>query len=156
MDKMRSKNQTAGQLACFEYGDAPYDIHLEIRQVGADLLAAVTGGSRPHIGAVCLAEPAGAKHPVTGEATGGTKGDCSSVPASAGTDEQSPFVSVLSGQGHKDAVLAEMFASALCKKHGVNVCCTAGVHVDGATPDEIALMTENAKALLMEALDAYV
>jgi hypothetical protein len=64
----------------------------------------------------------------------------------------SPSVSLISGYGHKDAILAEMFAKGLCEKYGVNVCAAAGVHVDGAGKDEIDLMVKNAEALLALAL----
>jgi len=97
------------------YGEPPYDIHIEIRQAGADIVAAVTGGTRPHVGAVALADPSGVK--------------------------------VLQSAGHKDAVLAEMFAQSLYEKYRVNVCVSAGVHVDDATAEEIALLKANAKSL---------
>ena len=115
------------------YGEAPYDIHIEAKPVGGDVFAAVTGGTRPHIGAVALAEPAGALHPVTGEP----------VP-----DGGQIRVATLVSAGHKDMILAEMFALGLCEKYGCNVCVSAGVHVDGVGKEEIALMVENAKALL--------
>ena len=118
------------------YGEAPYDIHIEAWRVGADILAKVTGGTRPHIGAAALAEPAGAPHPVTGE------------PAPSGSCTMESAVSVLTAKDHKDAIIAEMFAKKLCEKYGVNTCVSAGVHVDGASREEIALMVENATALL--------
>lgn len=121
-------------------GSAPYDVHLEIRLAGEDILAAITGGTRPHIGAVCLAEPSGAAHPVTGE----------SAVAGAG---QSLKLQTMAAPGHKDAVLAEMFAAALCKEYGVRVCAAAGVHVDDASGEEIALMVKNAKELLEKVLE---
>jgi|GEM_PF-858869 len=150
------------------YGDAPYDIHIEAKAVGKDILASVTGGTRPHIGAAALAEPAGARHPVTGEPPSVTDGSRSVTgePKSGepkegspvlaantlGQDDPSPRVALLSAFGHKDALLAEMFARGLCERYGATVCAAAGVHVDDAGPDEIALMVENAKALLALAL----
>jgi len=137
------------------YGDAPYDIHIEAKAIGGDILASVTGGTRPHIGAVALAEPADARHPVTGDPLGGgTKGgdpslgDTYAQDAYSSQDANSPRVALLSAFGHKDALLAEMFAYGLCERFGTTVCAAAGVHVDGAGPDEIALMVENAKTLL--------
>ena len=130
------------------YGEAPYDIHLEARYIGEDILAAVTGGTRSHIGAVALAEPAGALHPVTGETI--RPSDSASAAEEPADCDDRPRVSVMDSAGHKDAVLAEMFASSLCALYEVNVCVAAGVHVDDAGKDEIALMLENAKALLDE------
>ena len=115
------------------YGDAPYDIHLEAWPAGGDIVASVTGGTRPHVGAVALAEPEETRHPVTGEPMGRGGGI---------------RVSALVSEGHKDAILAEMFARGLCENYGVRVCASAGVHVDGAGEKEIALLLENAKSLL--------
>jgi len=132
------------------YGDAPYDIHLEARGVGDDILAAVTGGTRPHVGAVALAEPPNAPHPVTGERqkSGSAKGDGSGIERNDPCVLPQCRVSTLSAEGHKDAVIAEMAAHRLCEKYGVSVCVSAGVHVDGASVEEIALMVDNAKTLL--------
>jgi len=104
------------------YGEPPYDIHIEVRSAGDDVFAIVTGGTRPHIGAIALAEPSG--------------------------------VSILQASGHKDAVIAEMFAKGLHEKCGVNVCVSAGVHVDDATSEEIALLIANAKSLLTYVCEA--
>jgi hypothetical protein len=109
-------------------GDAPYTIHAELTRVGDDFLCIVTGGIRAHIGAVCLADFA------TGQ----------------------PVCQTLSGVGHKEALPAEMFAKALCEHHGVNVVCTAGIHVDDASPGEIAKMMENATLLLDRLLKSKV
>jgi len=142
------------------YGTAPYDIHLEAKSAGNgnDIIAVITGGTRPHVGAVALAEPAFAAHPVTGEpdiaphpVTG--ERDITPPPSADEPGAKRPVpvsvpVASLSASGHKDAVLAEMFAKGLCERFGVNVCASAGVHVDGANQDEIALMVENAKKLL--------
>jgi len=125
-----SQTQGTSHIVC--YGEAPYDVRFEARPAGADIFASVTGGTRPHIGAVALAEPADASHPVTEEPVKRTSGK----------------VSVLTAEGHKDAVIAEMFAKKLCEKYGVNVCVSAGVHVDDASKEEIALLLDNLKALL--------
>ena len=144
------------------YGDPPYDIHLAAKKIGADILAAVTGGTRTHIGSAALAEPGGAVHPITGEpaCSCGEKnkpGESDQAAYCGGVIpddiEAGPRVSVLTAFGHKDAVIAEMFACGLCKKYGVTICVTAGVHVDGAGRDEIELMVENAKKLLAKLVD---
>ncbi|MDR0875995.1 MAG: hypothetical protein LBN12_07295 [Clostridiales Family XIII bacterium] len=109
-------------------GDAPYTIHAELTRVGDDLLCIVTGGTRPHIGAVCLADFA------TGQ----------------------PVCRTLAGEGHKEALPAELFAKALCEHHGVNVACTAGIHVDDASTDEIGIMMGNATMLLDRLLKVKV
>ena len=99
------------------YGEAPYTIRVETFLAGKDIIAVVTGGTRPHVGAVALADTV-------------------------------PVIRSLTSGRHKDAVLAEMFALGLQEKYGVNVCVSAGVHIDNASKEEIALMVENAKSLL--------
>ena len=116
----------------YSYGDSPYDIHLRIEFAGPDLVCTVTGGTDPHAGAVALAEPPETMHPVTGEPI----------------LRDGVSLSVLTGEGHKDAPIAEMFAKGLCEKYGVNVCVIAGIHVNGAGTEEIELLVNNAESLL--------
>jgi hypothetical protein len=113
-------------------------------RVGEDLLAVVTGGTRAHIGAVALAEPVSSAHPVTGEIP--RFENTADAPEETGAARL--HVPVLEAAGHKDAVVAQMFARALCEKYGVNVCCSAGIHIDGASAEAIALLVANAQALL--------
>ena len=179
-----SASSRTGDGSASSYGAAPHDIRLEVKYVGGDILAVVTGGTRPHIGAVALAEPADAPHPVTSTPTDASaiagKGSTPIAPSviasgertddkeslrnseaiqcQSSTTDQKPQkpparVSLLSAAGHKDAVLAEMFARGLCERFGVAVCATAGVHVDGASESEIALMVENAQELLKLAIE---
>jgi hypothetical protein len=112
-------------MISLEEGSPPYTVHADLMRVGSDFLCIVTGGTRAHIGAVCLADFA------------------------AG----SPVCRTLSGEGHKEALPAEMFAKALCAHHGVNVACAAGIHVDDATPDEIRIMMANAARVLERLLE---
>jgi hypothetical protein len=141
------------------HGNAPYDVHLQVMRIGEDLLGIVTGGTRAHIGAVALAEPAINAHPVTGEiphsknatecaAQGTAAFDKNATGNFNVTHEEKSLIPVLIAAGHKDAVIARMFAQALCQKYGVNVCCSAGIHVDNASSDEIEKMIGNAQALL--------
>jgi hypothetical protein len=123
------------------HGDTPYGVRLHKIWVGTDVRGIVTGGTRAHIGAVALAEPAANAHPVTGEIP------CSKEVFGEAL-ESNIHVSVLTADGHKDAIIAKMFAQALCQKYGVNVCCSAGIHVDGASSDEIERLVGNAQALL--------
>jgi hypothetical protein len=124
-------------------GESPYTIHAELTRVGDDLLCIVTGGTRAHIGAVCLAEPANAPHPVTG-----------AVRMQEGNADLTPIVRTLIGEGHKDGLPAEMFAEKLCAHYGVNVVCTAGIHVDGASQEQIGIMMKNVTRLLDRLLPA--
>ena len=122
-------------------GDTPYVINAELTRVGDDLVCIITGGTHPHIGAVAFAEPAISAHPVTG------------VMIERGSE---PFVRTLVGDGHKDALPAEMFAKALCLHYDVNVVCTSGIHVDNATQEEIGIMLKNLTGLLEKLLESNI
>lgn len=130
-----------GHRVIISEGDAPYTIKAELIRVGDDLVCLVTGGTHAHTGAVSLAEPAVTVHPVTGQKQ------------VRGSD---PIVNTIIGAGHKDALPAEMFSKALCRHFGVNVVCTAGIHVDDATQEEIDTMVQNAKSLLERLLDTDI
>ena len=122
-------------------GDTPYTINAELKRVGRDLVCIITGGTHAHIGAISLAEPAVSLHPVTGQKI--EKGN-------------EPIVRTLVGEGHKDALPAEICAKALCSHFDVNVVCTAGIHVDGATQEEIDIMMKNVKRLIEKLLESKI
>lgn len=78
------------------------------------------GGERPHIGTTVLAEP---RKSLSGEGF-----SCTS--------------SVLNLCGHKDDVLARDMAEAFCIRFQLPVCVCAGVHIDDATEEELAHLSE--------------
>lgn len=92
------------------------EIAVELRRCGDDLVAEVTGGAA-HIGCIVLAV---ARPSLSGDGSTG----CTS--------------SVLNAAGHKDEAVARPVAEALCRASGRTVACTGGVHVDDATPAQIA------------------
>jgi hypothetical protein len=138
-------SKPTGRGVSLSEGDHPYTIHAALTRVGDDLLCVVTGGTRPHIGAICLAEPADAVHPISGNVRG-----------QADIQNDMPIMRTLSGDGHKEGLPAEMFAKELCACYGVNVVCTAGIHVDDASQEEIGKMMENAARLLSRLLAAEI
>ena len=119
-------------------GKAPYVINAELINVGNDIVCILTGGTHAHTGAVSFAEPAVSTHPVTGEKI---------------ERSNEPVVRTLVGEGHKDALPAEMYAKALCEQYNVNVVCTSGIHVDNASKDEIEIMMNNITLLLKRLLE---
>jgi len=80
-----------------------------VREVGDDVVVAIGGGERPHVGCVVLAVP-------------------SSKP---GGTEHSPSVSVLTIPPHKEESIARPVAENLCRRLGRVTVVTAGVHEDG-------------------------
>lgn len=98
-------------------------VRVEVTAVGRDLLVMVTGG-QAHVGAVALAGP----EPGDGEAAG---------PAGGG---------VLVLMPHKEGPLALESARAIAVAAGCACVAAAGIHQEGATPQEIAAIVANARA----------
>lgn len=111
----------------FMTDEGRYDLVARVRCVGDDLLVAIWGGGRPHIGAVSMAQPrASLKDPSKLSAT----------------------ASVFTYVGHKEDMLAktasETLASALNKK----VVVTAGIHWDDMEEKGIKRVIKNCEILV--------
>lgn len=90
----------------------------ELQVVGDDLVIAVGGGERPHVGCVVLAQPrASAAH------SGGWSASCS----------------VLTIPPHKEEPIARGIATRLAEEFGRVTVVTAGVHDDDLGPAGIAV-----------------
>jgi hypothetical protein len=86
----------------------------------------VGGGTRAHIGSVALSQPR---------------------PSLSGDESASSTTSVLNLLGHKDDSLAVPLAEQICRRTGQAVVVTAGVHIDGARPEEIERLLANCRGL---------
>ena len=96
------------------------------QRAGQDVLVLVTGGEKPHIGAVAAATPR---------------------PSLADPSRLSATASVLAYVGHKEDELAKRLAEFLAGRLGVRVVVAAGAHWDGLTPEQIAQVGVNAHEL---------
>jgi len=99
--------------------DSPGGRYLEARvqEMGPDLVVAVGGGQRPHVGSVVLAQPVPSR-----------------IPGKAWTAS----CSVLTIPPHKEEPIARGIATRLAEAHGRVVVVTAGVHDDGLDADGVA------------------
>lgn len=79
-----------------------------VREVGADVVVAVGGGDRPHVGCVVLAFPTPGR----------------------GRDGFTPTTSVLTIPPHKEEPIARAIAERVCSLLGRVTVATAGVHED--------------------------
>lgn len=107
-----------------------FTLRMEILRMGKDLCVALHGGDTPHIGAVALAVP----HPGIGDKN---KTDAS--------------VSLLTVTGHKEDELARKIAYNLATEKDCTVSVSCGIHLDSATPKEIAEVLAVTDELLEEA-----
>ncbi|MCE5306841.1 MAG: hypothetical protein LLG20_04310 [Acidobacteriales bacterium] len=94
--------------------------------MGNDLCLVITGGDRPHLGAVALAQ---------------------ARPSLEDSTKVSASTSVLTVPGHKEDLLARSAAQSLAARlnRTVVVCC--GIHVDAISPDELRFVEEAVERL---------
>jgi len=113
----------------FGHGEAPHRVEAAVVFCGPDISVCFGGGEAHHIGAVALGIPR---------------------PSLADSSTPSASASVLCVTGHKEDQLARVAALELATLLGCRVNVTAGLHVDGATAEDIRLLDENYGAVLSE------
>lgn len=84
--------------------------------MGEDACIILTGGDRPHLGAVAVGQPR---------------------PSLADPEKVSVTLSNITLLGHKDDILARRVAVGVTPKLAVNVVVCCGVHLDNILPEEI-------------------
>jgi len=112
------------RTTCVTVGEGRLAVTCQLTETrGNGLAAFVYGGELPHVGGQALASPGPT---LNGEQLSHVDLWVSTVP------------------GHKDAELAAAVARELCLASGQAVSAVAGIHVDGATLDDIRALTTNA------------
>jgi hypothetical protein len=101
-------------------------LRLTVNRLGADLAVTLSGGDRPHIGAVAVSQP----RPADTKAT----------------------TSVIAILGHREDELARAMAARLAVVTQGIVCVTCGIHVDRIRPDEIEEVHRMSEELVDELL----
>ena len=122
----------------FTVDAAGFSLICDVTRMGDDCLISLRGGDKAHIGSTAMALP---RESLTG--TG-----------------RSATVSTLNRVGHKDDFLANPIAHEVAARMDCVTVCAAGVHVDDATPDQIAaiqaavpLVVQRVCDILKEAFD---
>jgi hypothetical protein len=109
-----------------------YDLSASVRLIGRDVLVAIWGGEKPHIGAVAMAQPRPSlKNPETTSAT----------------------ASVFSYVGHKEDELAKAASEILSATLKTRVVVTAGIHWDNIKKKGIQCIIKNSEILVDLILD---
>ena len=104
-----------------------FDLTANVRQIGSDLLVAIWGGEKPHIGAVAAALPRPSlKDPAVTSAT----------------------ASVICFPSHKEDELAKRAAEALAAQFECRTVVTAGIHWDNLPAEGIRQVVENSAQLV--------
>ena len=109
-----------------------YNLEGFVKEIGQDLLVAIWGGERPHIGAVAVAQPRPSLR------------DQSAVSATA---------SVFCYVGHKEDDIAKEAAERLSAALNRNTTVTAGIHWDNIDEEGINTIVENSRQLVNMILD---
>lgn len=104
----------------FTVSAAGFELACTLSRFGDDCLVTISGGDAAHIGCTVMAVP---RPSLTGVGRSAT-------------------VSVLNRLGHKDDFLATPIAQQVAAELDCVVVCTAGVHVDDATPQQIAAIQD--------------
>lgn len=103
-----------------------FDLQAAVRLIGKDMLVAIWGGERPHIGAVAIAEPR---------------------PSLRDPNEMSATASVFCFLGHKEDALAKAAAIALAARFNTKTVVTAGIHWDKLDEEGIQAVIANSMRL---------
>ncbi|BCV20048.1 hypothetical protein [Moorella sp. Hama-1] len=119
---MRGINCLAGRGRC--------RVSCRVFVTGEGLIAHLLGGEKPHVGAVALGVP---RPSLRGEGTSAT-------------------ISVLTLTGHKDDEVARPAAATMAAACQAPVVVVAGIHLDGATPEEILKLQENTHRVVARAV----
>ncbi len=120
-------------MRCFCVSRPGFSISAQAIRAGQDLTVVISGGSRPHIGCVCLAVP----RPSLREGGG-----------------MRATVSTINVTGHKDDEIAVRFAQTLAAA-GCCVCAVScGIHLDGLTDADLRQILDAAQELLQQLVQA--
>ncbi len=104
-----------------------YDLEAHVRSIGEDLLVAISGGEKPHIGAVAVAQPR---------------------PSLRDPTMTSATASVICYVGHKEDDLAKYAAEKLAASSNTRVVVTAGIHWDNLSEVGIQKVIRNSRLLV--------
>lgn len=115
---------------CTDQGQ--FDIEAHVRFIGEDLLVAVWGGEKPHIGAVAVAQPR---------------------PSLKDPDSTSASASVICIPGHKEDDLSKTISLKLSSALNTNVVVTAGIHWDNISDEGIKMVIKNSELLAEMIID---
>jgi len=107
-------------------GVVPHNLTAQSVWCGTDLIVVIGGGTRPHIGATAQAVPR---------------------PSLQQDGTVSASVSVLCCLGHKDDLPAREIALQLASCLNTTVTVTVGIHLDAASPQDLAIVQKNFREL---------
>ena len=112
-----------------------YDLTANARWIGPDLLVAIWGGEKPHIGAVAVAQPR---------------------PSLKDPEVTSATASVICNIGHKEDELTKAASEIMASVLKTQVVVAAGIHWDNLDEDGIQTIIKNSRILVEMILEKCV
>jgi len=107
--------------------EGEYELEASLRLIGQDLLVAIWGGEKPHIGAVSAAQPR---------------------PSLRDPKATSATASVICFPAHKEDELAKAVSEILASVLNTRVVVTAGIHWDNISEEGIQKIIRNSEILV--------
>ncbi|MEW5922319.1 MAG: hypothetical protein AB1796_15535 [Bacillota bacterium] len=125
---MEEKNR----LVSLSEGRMPYQVRADALTIGDDLVVMVSGGEKPHVGAVAVGIPR---------------------PSLDTPEAVSATASVFAMIGHKEDDVARMMARGLAAALQRNIVVTVGIHVDNIAPEGIRIIEESCSTMLKRLIE---
>ncbi|MFH1821685.1 MAG: hypothetical protein ABH852_04510 [Methanobacteriota archaeon] len=128
---MKESNQVFKTSA----GVGKHKVDLTLTLIGHDVVAIISGGNKPHVGAVAVAIPR---------------------PSLKDASKISSTSSVFTLVGHKDDEVAKMASEALASKLNKVAVVSAGIHTDNASESDIRKLVKNAESATEHAIKIFL
>jgi len=131
-----TQEDTIAKIKSFDVseGEGKFQIFAKIFELGPDCLVMLWGGTRPHVGAVGMAQVRPSlRDPIQLAATS----------------------SVYTFLGHKEDIVAKIMSEELAKRLGRNTVVAAGIHWDGLTDAEIKAITVLCQSIIEQIVNQY-
>jgi len=127
---------TASEVRFFDVseGEGKFQVFAKVFELGPDCLVILWGGTRPHVGAVGMAQVrASLRDPAQLAATS----------------------SVFTFVGHKEDTVAKLMSEELARRLGRNTVVAAGIHWDGLIDEDIQTITMLCQAIKEQIIVKY-
>ena len=115
-------------------GEGQFQVFANVYELGPDCLVILWGGTRPHVGAVGMAQVR---------------------PSLRDPAQLAATSSVYTFVGHKEDVVAKMMSEELAKRLGRNTVVAAGIHWDGLTDADIKSITKLCQSIMEQIVEKF-
>ncbi|MGD9577198.1 MAG: hypothetical protein AB7Y74_02970 [Syntrophorhabdus sp.] len=124
-----SKGTPSSAVRSFDVseGEGRFEVLAKVFELGPDCLVILWGGTRPHVGAVGMAQVR---------------------PSLRDPNKSAASSSVFTFVGHKEDMVAKMMSEELAKRLGRNTVVVAGIHWDNLSDAEIKIITRLSQTIL--------